>query len=599
MKNSQEIKYFLYVRRSQDSEDRQMASLEDQKAEMMRLAEQLNLNVVDVIEESQSAKKPGRSKFNNMIERIHEGEANSILCWKINRLARNPVDGGQISWLLQTGVIQHIQTQGRDYKPTDNVIMMAVELGMANQFVNDLSVDVKRGMRQKVERGWMAQSWLPIGYIHNKGYKQGEEEIVSTPDLLIVRKLFSYFLEGTYSVADIQRKAKVLGLRNRKGNEYTFNTFLNMLRNPMYMGQFEWRNESGEKVLKQGRHEAIITPDQYRRVQLLLGKRGKPTRVNTYDFPFRGPFTCGECGCSVMAEQKLQCICTGCKHKFSCKTATACTKCGLDIEDMNDPTFIDKTYYRCTKKSKTHKCSQGSIEQVDLAKAIDKSLLEIEIDRDFYLWAKAALKDVHADEVEEQREAAKRVYNRKNDLITRADNLVKMRADGEINAEQLKKMKGEVEDELKQIDDEAVRVSDRVIHWVEIADGYLTFAETASDVFNKTKDLQVKREIVMTLGSNLTIMDKKANIVLTPPLVGVKNAHTATYKELGRFEPKKALDKQGLSQEKAAAFSTLCAGQDSNLRRLMPLDLQSNAIDHSATDAIILLCVLARYLNIK
>jgi hypothetical protein len=46
-------------------------------------------------------------------------------------------------------------------------------------------------------------------------------------------------------------------------------------------------------------------------------------------------------------------------------------------------------------------------------------------------------------------------------------------------------------------------------------------------------------------------------------------------------------------------FDKKCAGQDSNLRRLMPLDLQSNAIDHSATDAIILLCVLARYLNIK
>jgi DNA invertase Pin-like site-specific DNA recombinase len=104
------IKYFLYVRRSQDSEDRQMASLDDQKKEMFRLADQLGLNVVDVIDESQSAKKPGRPKFNKMIERIHAGEANGILCWKINRLARNPVDGGQISWLLQTGVIQHIQT---------------------------------------------------------------------------------------------------------------------------------------------------------------------------------------------------------------------------------------------------------------------------------------------------------------------------------------------------------------------------------------------------------------------------------------------------------------------------------------------------------
>lgn len=565
MNETREIKYFLYVRRSQDSEDRQMASLEDQKTEMMRFATQLGLKVVDVIEESKSAKQPGRTKFNQMLERIHAGEASGILCWKLNRLARNPIDGGQISWLLQQGVIQHIQTQGRDYKPTDNVLMMAVELGMANQFVNDLSVDVKRGMRLKTDRGRMAQSCLPTGYKHNTGYEKGEDEIVSTPDLLIVKKLFGYFLEGTYSVSDIQRKAKLLGLRNKNGKEFLFNTFLNMLRNPMYMGKFEWVDETGVRKLKKGKHEAIITEAQYHRVQLMLGKRGKPTRVNQYDFAFRGTMSCGECGHSITAEHKLQCICTGCKHKFSCKTVKACSKCGLEIEDMKNPSFVDKIYYRCTKKSKTVKCKQGAIEEKQLSKEIDAVLQNIEIDEDFYLWAKAALKEVHQDEVAEHREAADRVHKRKQDLIERADRLVIMRADQEIHSDQFKKMKGEIDQELDQIDRESVNVSDRVKHWVEITDGYLTFAQKASKVFNETTELKVKREIVMTLGSNLTIMDKKANIVLTAPLVVIKNAHTATYKELGRFEHEKTLEKQGLNRSKADAFSVLCAGQDSNL----------------------------------
>jgi hypothetical protein len=127
--------------------------------------------------------------------------------------------------------------------------MMAVELGMANQFVNDLSVDVKRGMRRKAERGWMAQSLLPIGYKHNKGYEKGEDEILSTPDLLIVKKLFSHFLEGTYSVADIHRKASALGLRNKKDKPYTHNTFIGVLQNPMYMGKFEWADIKGDKIL--------------------------------------------------------------------------------------------------------------------------------------------------------------------------------------------------------------------------------------------------------------------------------------------------------------------------------------------------------------
>lgn len=582
------LKYFLYVRRSQDAEDRQVASLDDQITEMKRLAERMGIEIVAIIQESMSAKKPGRPQFNKMIERIHAGEANGILCWKLNRLARNPIDGGQISWLLQTGVICSIQTYEREYLPTDNVIIMAVELGMANQFVKDLSVDVRRGMRQKAERGWMPQSWLPIGYTHNTGYEKGEPEIVSNRDLKIVKKLFSLFLEGTYSVSDIERKAKVLGLRRKKtGKPYCNNTFVNMLRNPMYMGYFDWVNENNERVLVKGGHEAILTEEQYRRVQLLLGKRGRPTRINKYDFPFRGPFTCGECGHDITAEHKLQCICTGCKFKFSVKNASECPKCHLDIEEMDDPTFLDKTYYRCTKKSKTHKCLSKGMEEADLALAIDEALLGIEIDENYYSWAKLALQEVHKEEASSQREVHRRVSNRKKELLEQADELVRMRSKKEISTERYLKTQTELDAELTALDKEGAGLSERAIHWVEIADGYLTFVETASKLFKETNDIQLKRELVLTLGSNLTITDKKAFITLGKALQSVKKTHSASHKVLGQFEPKKALDKQGLSQEKAMAFSTLCAGVDSNHRRPKPTDLQSVVIDHSTTDASI------------
>lgn len=564
-----------------------MASLEDQTEEMQKVAKQLNLKVVDVIAESQSAKKPGRPKFNQMLERIHSGEAHGILCWKLNRLARNPIDGGQISWLLQQGVIHHIQTQGRDYKPSDNVLLMAVELGMANQFVKELSVDVKRGMRQKAARGWCPQSHLPIGYKHRPEYKKlGGDEIVSTPDLLIMKKLFSDFLDGTYSIADMRRKAKMLGLRNENSKELAHNTFHNLFSNPMYMGKFYQRNEHGVKELLPGKHEAILTEAQFNRIQLLLGKRGRPTRINKYDFPFRGAgFTCGECGCSVTAEQKLQCICTSCKHKFSCKTTTACTKCGLEIEQMKNPTFVDKTYYRCTKKSKTIVCKQGGVEEQVFAESINAALKEIEIDKDFYLWAKAALKEIHKEEVAEHREAATRTHERKQELISRADNLAVMRADSEIGPDQFKKMKAEIDKELDEIDRESVLVSDQVKHWVEIADGYLCFAEKAHTVFNQTTDLRVKREILQTLGSNLTVLDKKAHISLIKPLQAIKNAKSATDIELQGLEPKKTLGKQESFQENDAAFSVLCAGLDSNQRRLSrriysPLHLTTLAPTH-------------------
>src|SRR5438034_15796 len=120
----EKLKYFLYVRKSNEDRKRQVASIEDQITEMRKLAQRLNLNIVEIIRESRSAKKPGRPEFNKMIGRIHKGDANAILCWKLNRLARNPIDGGQISWMLQQAIIKHIQTYSSEFKPTDNVIIM-------------------------------------------------------------------------------------------------------------------------------------------------------------------------------------------------------------------------------------------------------------------------------------------------------------------------------------------------------------------------------------------------------------------------------------------------------------------------------------------
>ena len=95
------IKYFIYARKSSESEDRQVQSIDDQIKELKKIARDNNLSVVEILFESKSAKAPGREVFNKMLERINRGEAQGIVCWKLNRLARNPIDGGQISWMLQ------------------------------------------------------------------------------------------------------------------------------------------------------------------------------------------------------------------------------------------------------------------------------------------------------------------------------------------------------------------------------------------------------------------------------------------------------------------------------------------------------------------
>ena len=143
------MKYFLYVRKSTDTEDRQVLSIEEQLVELRALAKKENLAIAVEFTESRTAKVPGRPIFNDMMDRIQRGEAQGIICWKLDRLARNPVDDGLVRWLLQQGVIQRIATPEKSYFPPDNVLLMSIEFGMANQYIRDLAVNTARGLRQK------------------------------------------------------------------------------------------------------------------------------------------------------------------------------------------------------------------------------------------------------------------------------------------------------------------------------------------------------------------------------------------------------------------------------------------------------------------
>src|ERR1700690_2305992 len=90
--------YFIYCRKSSEAEDRQVLSIESQTRELEQLAEKLNLPIVEILNESMSAKAPGRPVFNEMMQRLYRGEATGIICWKLDRLARNSVDGGAARW---------------------------------------------------------------------------------------------------------------------------------------------------------------------------------------------------------------------------------------------------------------------------------------------------------------------------------------------------------------------------------------------------------------------------------------------------------------------------------------------------------------------
>ena len=236
------LQYFLYARKSTDVEDKQILSIEGQLAELREIAKREQLNVVEVFVEKKSAKMPGRPMFGEMMARIQKGEAQGIVCWKIDRLARNPVDGGQIQWLLQNGNIAHIQTHDRSYYPADNVLMMSVELGMATEYIRQLSANTSRGLKHKARMG-IYPGVAPFGYQNDPSTKT---VVVHRKNAKLVKKMFQLYATGTVCLENLSDILEQAGIRSRGNIRINISRISFILQNPFYYGHFRYTGEIHE-----------------------------------------------------------------------------------------------------------------------------------------------------------------------------------------------------------------------------------------------------------------------------------------------------------------------------------------------------------------
>ncbi len=111
MKNDtflQQLKFFIYCRKSSEQEDRQILSLPAQEKELLDLATREKLHIVDTYKESRSAHTAGRPLFDEMLKRIERGEANGIIVWDESRIARNSLDGGKVIYMMDLEQIKAI-----------------------------------------------------------------------------------------------------------------------------------------------------------------------------------------------------------------------------------------------------------------------------------------------------------------------------------------------------------------------------------------------------------------------------------------------------------------------------------------------------------
>jgi len=493
--SSKDIRFFLYARKSSEGEDRQVQSIPDQVTIFTRLVEKENLTLVDVLSESKSAKKPdNRPVFAEMMRRIEAGEANGILCWNANRLFRNPVDGGKIRWLLQEGIIQSIRTVDREFLPSDNSLLLAVEEASATQQVRELSVNVRRGLHEKAERGcWPTQA--KPGYRNIVRIVEGKEIRSIEPDserFILMRRAWDLMLTGTYSVPQVLSELNSWGYRSlptRKGGgrkPMARSALYRLFDSPFYAGRFfyggEWRK---------GNHKPMVTEDEFNRVQELIKGTNRIPRQK-HQFAYAGLIRCGVCGCQVTAERKV-------KHYWTT---------GRTVEYV---------YYRCTGR---RGCPLRSVSEDYLTRRIFGLLNTWHIDDQARVIAE------HAIERQEQASYAEVGVIREERLSTRKgverrlDALFTMRENGEISTDEFVQRKARYADELNALDRTITESGELVASNANAVRQAVQYLNEAPPRFPDAS-LEEKRETASVLAESYVLTLGKLSIRPDPLLLKV------------------------------------------------------------------------------
>ena len=240
----------MYARKSTDVEDKQVLSIDAQLTELREYAKRENIEISAEFIEKQSAKVPGRPIFNKLLNDIEKFGGN-ILAWHPGSFGPqfggrrqsdlSPRHGGNLRALsfLPFGVITLVK-----------VNLCSIWLfGQSKYYVDSLSENTKRGLRQKVRMG-IFPSQAPLGYLNDSRTKT---IVVENENLKIVRLAFEKYAKGNMRLEDVSNFLAKSGVTTRTGKRISKPKRLLSFQ-PFYIGLFKYGGE-----LHEGKHEPIIS----------------------------------------------------------------------------------------------------------------------------------------------------------------------------------------------------------------------------------------------------------------------------------------------------------------------------------------------------
>ncbi len=303
----------LYARVSSKDQEREGYSIPAQQELLRQYAGDQGFRVLEEFVDVETAKRAGRTSFGEMLRFLRKRKScKVILVEKTDRLYRNLKDWVTLDGLdLEIHLVKEGVVLSDDSRSTDK-FMHGIRVLMAKNYIDNLSEEVKKGMRQKAQEGHWPNP-APLGYRNRR--EAGKSFIVPDPEKApLIRQLFQRYATGQVSIKDLAAWCKEAGLTGKRGGVLQPSTIHWILRNPIYAGKFIWDGE-----LYESKDPTLISWGLFERVQDRMDGHAY-TRATDHNMPFTGLMTCGRCGMAITVEVKK-----GGRYVYY-RCAAACTK---------------------------------------------------------------------------------------------------------------------------------------------------------------------------------------------------------------------------------------------------------------------------------
>ena len=476
---TKKLRVAAYCRVSTDSED-QLNSYKSQVkyyTDLIKSKPEWDLAGIYADEAITGTQVTKREDFQRLINDCMNGDIDMIVTKSISRFARNTLDTLKyVRMLKEKGIAVFFEEENINTLTMDGELLLVILSSVAQQEVENISANVKKGLKMKMQRGELVGFQGCLGYDY---HPEDKTITVNEEEAEIVRYIFRRYTEGAGGSV-IAHELENLGYKTKRGStRWAETTVIGIIKNEKYKGDIlmgktftldpiskRRLDNFGEEdqFYIRDHHEPIISEEMFDKAQEILKRRAKPRRLGTdgkrekfsRKYAFSCMLECGFCG-GTLTRRSWHSGSQYNKVIWQCVTATKkgkkfCPDSKGIAEETIEQAFIESYRLLCQNNKDVLDEFIARTEETLSGNNASKQLSKIEKDIAALEHKRAKLVDMRLEEIID-----KETYEQKYfDLSSQIDQLQRQREDLQQSAETESTMKRRISEFRKTLEQNEV-----------------------------------------------------------------------------------------------------------------------------------------------